>query len=107
MTAQISAYGRLVADVQSKTTSTGNKMAFTRMAVTLPCQKAENGEATFWLAITAFGKQAEALAKHQKGDMLSVAGNMQMSQWTGSDGGTQTGYQVIVDSVISARTVRP
>ncbi|AUV42566.1 single-stranded DNA-binding protein [Citrobacter freundii complex sp. CFNIH9] len=107
MTAQISAYGRLVADVQSKTTSTGNQMAFTRMAVTLPCQKAENGEATFWLAITAFGKQAEALAKHQKGDMVSVAGNMQMSQWTGSDGGTQTGYQVIADSVISARTARP
>lgn len=98
MTAQISAYGRLVADVQSRTTSNDKPMAFTRMAVTLPCQKAENGEATFWLAITAFGKQAQALAKHQKGDMVSVAGN---------DGGTQTGYQVIADSVISARTTRP
>jgi len=104
MTAQISAYGRLVADVQSRTTSNDKPMAFTRMAVTLPCQ---NGEATFWLAITAFGKQAEALAKHQKGDMVSVAGNMQVSQWTGNDGGTQTGYQVIADSVISARTARP
>ena len=49
MTAQISAYGRLVADVQSRAISNGNQMAFTRMAVTLPCQKAENGEATFWL----------------------------------------------------------
>ena len=107
MTAQISAYGRLVADVQSRTTNNGNPMAFTRMAVTLPCQKAENGEATFWLAITAFGKQAEALAKHQKGDMVSVAGNMQVNQWVGNDGGTQTGYQVIADSVISARTARP
>ncbi|SXD06254.1 Uncharacterised protein [Klebsiella quasipneumoniae] len=28
MTAQISAYGRLVADVQSRTTSNGNPMAF-------------------------------------------------------------------------------
>ncbi|EEO4319516.1 single-stranded DNA-binding protein, partial [Salmonella enterica subsp. enterica serovar Praha] len=27
--------------------------------------------------------------------------------WTGNDGGTQTGYQVIADSVISARTARP
>ena len=83
MTAQISAYGRMVADVQSRTTSNGNPMAFTRLAVTLPCQKAENGEATFWLAVTAFGRQAEALAKHQKGDMVSVAGNMQVNQWTG------------------------
>ncbi|WES69661.1 single-stranded DNA-binding protein [Superficieibacter sp. HKU1] len=107
MTAQISAYGRLVADVQSRTTNNDKPMAFTRMAVTLPCQKAENGESTFWLAITAFGKQAEALAKHQKGDMVSVAGNMQVNQWTGNDGGTQTGYQVIADSVISARTARP
>lgn len=106
MTAQISAYGGLVADVQSRTTSNDKPMAFTRMAVTLPCQKAENGEATFWLAVTAFGKQAEALAKHQKGDMVSVAGNMQVNQWTGNDGGTQTGYQVIADSVISARTAR-
>ncbi|EEO4321638.1 single-stranded DNA-binding protein, partial [Salmonella enterica subsp. enterica serovar Praha] len=80
MTAQISAYGRLVADVQSRTTNNGNTMAFTRMAVTLPCQKSENGEATFWLAVTAFGRQAQALAKHQKGDLVSVAGNMQANQ---------------------------
>ncbi|WP_457913261.1 single-stranded DNA-binding protein [Citrobacter portucalensis] len=107
MTAQISAYGRLVADVQSRTTSNGNPMAFTRMAVTLPCQKAENGEATFWLAITAFGKQAEALAKHQKGDKVSVAGNMQVSQWTGNDGGTQAGYQVIADIGTTQGTANP
>lgn len=107
MTAQISAYGRLVADVQSKTTSNGNAMAFCRMAVPLPCQKAENGEAPFWLAVVAFGRQAEALALHSKGDMVSVAGNMQINQWTAQDGGTQQGYQVVADSVISARTARP
>lgn len=107
MTAQISAYGRLVVDVQSRTTSNGNTMSFTRMAVPLPCQKAENGEATFWLAVTAFGKQADALAKHQKGDMMSVSGNMQITQWTDGHGNAQTGYQVIADSVVSARTVRP
>ncbi|ULR31772.1 single-stranded DNA-binding protein [Dickeya fangzhongdai] len=107
MTAQISAYGRLVADVQNSTTRTGNAMSFTRIAVPLPCQKAENGEATFWLAVTAFGKQADALAKHQKGDRVSVSGNMQITQWTDSTGTMQTGYQVIADSVVSARTVRP
>jgi single-stranded DNA-binding protein len=32
---------------------------------------------------------------------------MQVNQWTGKDGGTQQGYQVVADSVISARTVRP
>ncbi|WP_431224469.1 single-stranded DNA-binding protein [Serratia sp. L9] len=107
MTAQIAAHGRLVADVQSKTTSNGNTMAFTRMVVSLPCHKAENGEAPFWLAVVAFGKQAEALARHSKGDMVSVSGNMQISQWTAQDGSAATGYQVVADSVVSARTAQP
>lgn len=36
MTAQIAAYGRIAADIQTKTTSNGNNMAFTRMAVSSP-----------------------------------------------------------------------
>ncbi|HAW2960814.1 TPA: single-stranded DNA-binding protein [Escherichia coli] len=89
MTAQIAAYGRLVADPQLKTTSKGTQMAMASMAVSLPCS------------------QADALAKHQKGELVSVAGNMQVSQWTGQNGETRQGWQVIADSVISARTARP
>ncbi|HBW1955624.1 TPA: single-stranded DNA-binding protein [Klebsiella pneumoniae] len=107
MTAQISAYGRLVADPQTRTTNSGGSMAMGRLAVALPCHAAEGGEVTFWLGVVAFGKQADALAGHVKGDLVSVAGAMQVNQWTGKDGGTQQGYQVVADSVISARTVRP
>ena len=107
MTAQISAYGRLVADPQTSTTANGTSMAMGRLAVALPCHAAEGGEVTFWLGVVAFGKQADALAGHVKGDLVSVAGAMQINQWTGQDGGTQQGYQVVADSVISARTVRP
>jgi single-stranded DNA-binding protein len=82
-------------------------MAMGRLAVALPCHAAEGGEVTFWLGVVAFGKQADALAGHVKGDLVSVAGAMQVNQWTGKDGGTQQGYQVVADSVISARTVRP
>ncbi|MCV7757218.1 single-stranded DNA-binding protein, partial [Pluralibacter gergoviae] len=92
---------------QTRTTNSGTSMTMARLAVALPCNAAENGEATFWLGVIAFGKQADALAKHQKGELVSVAGNMQLNQWTGKDGGTQQGYQVLADSVISARTVRP
>ncbi|MDU2306383.1 MAG: single-stranded DNA-binding protein [Klebsiella sp.] len=63
--------------------------------------------ATFWLGVIAFGKQGEALAKHRKGDLVSVAGNMQLNQWTGQYGAVQQGYQVISDNVLSARTARP
>ncbi|MED9322539.1 single-stranded DNA-binding protein, partial [Escherichia coli] len=53
-----------------------------------------------------FGKQAEALAKHHKGELISVSGEMQMTQWTDQNGDARQGLQVIADSVISARTVR-
>ncbi|WP_085445729.1 single-stranded DNA-binding protein [Escherichia coli] len=107
MTAQIAAYGRLVADPQLKTTSKGTQMAMASMAVSLPCSQAQDGQATLWLSVLAFGRQADALAKHHKGELVSVAGNMQISQWTGQNGETRQGYQVIADSVISARTARP
>ncbi|EAO8184308.1 single-stranded DNA-binding protein [Salmonella enterica] len=107
MTAQIAAYGRLVADPQIKTTSKGTNMAMARMAVSLPCSASQDGQATLWLGVLAFGKQADALAKHTKGDVVSIGGTMQVNQWTGQDGSTQSGYSVIADSVISARTSRP
>ncbi|EKE6825535.1 single-stranded DNA-binding protein, partial [Escherichia coli] len=65
------------------------------------------GQATLWLSVLAFGKQADALARHEKGDLISVAGNMQISQWTGQNGEIRQGWQVIADSVISARSARP
>ena len=57
MTAQISAYGWLVADPQTRTIASGTSMAMARLAVSLPCNAAANGQATFWLGVIAFGKQ--------------------------------------------------
>ncbi|EFE5821885.1 single-stranded DNA-binding protein [Escherichia coli] len=107
MTAQIAAYGRLVDYPQVKQTSKGTPMTLARMAVSLPCSQAQDGQATLWLSVIAFGKQADQLAGHEKGNIISVSGVMQVSQWTGQDGETRQGYQVIADSVISAKTVRP
>lgn len=107
MTAQISAYGRLVADPQTRTTTSGTSMTMARLAVSLPCNSTDEGQATFWLGVVAFGKQAEVLAKHIKGDMVSIAGNMQLNQWSGQDGVQKEQPQVIADSVISVRTNRP
>lgn len=107
MAAQISAYGRLVADPQTRTTANGKSMAMARLAVALPCHTAQNNEATYWLGVVAFGNQADILAKHHKGDMISVAGNMQLNQWKGQDGAQKEQPQVIADSIISAKTSRP
>lgn len=72
MTAQIAAYGRLVDDPQVKQTSKGTPMTLARMAVPLPCSQADDGTATMWLSVLAFGRQAEALERHRKGELLSV-----------------------------------
>ncbi|EON2122955.1 single-stranded DNA-binding protein, partial [Escherichia coli] len=94
-------------DPQVKQTSKGTPMTLARMAVSLPCSQAQDGQATLWLSVLAFGKQADQLAGHEKGNVISVSGTMQISQWTGQNGETRQGYQVIADSVISAKTVRP
>lgn len=107
MTAQLAAHGRLAADVRTTTTSNGNSMSFSRMAVSLPCRSSESGEMTMWLSVTAFGKQADAQARHQKGDLISVSGTLQVNVWTTQDGSTQSGYGLVADSVISAKTARP
>lgn len=107
MTAQLAAHGRLVADPQAKTTHSGTPMSFARLAVTVPCHTSESGETTLWLSVVAFGRQADALSKHRKGELISVSGTMQSSLWTGKDGETHQDWQVVADSVISARTVRP
>ncbi len=80
--------------------------------VSVPFRTGRNRECPFCEAVArvsvlAFGRQADALAKHHKGELVSVAGNMQVSQWTGQNGETRRGWQVIADSVISARTARP
>lgn len=104
MTAQMSVYGRLVADPQEKQTQSGKAITTGKMAVTLP---AKNGERTLWLSLVAFGKQAELLAHHKKGDMISASGNMTANVWTDSTGVERESYQIMLDALISPRTVRP
>lgn len=63
MTAQIAAYGRLVADPQLKTTSKGTQMAMASMAVPLPCSQADDGTATMWLSVLAFWQTGRRTGK--------------------------------------------
>ncbi len=108
MSAHIAAYGRLGADPRPIETRTGNPMTAARMAVDIPPSQRddERGEGTVWLAVIAFGHQAEDLARHSKGDLVSVAGEMRISRFE-SRGEARESWQVLAASVVSARTVRP
>jgi single-strand DNA-binding protein len=101
-----SIYGRLGKDAEARTTRNNNEMAFTSIAVDATPFGAEQQE-TLWLRVTAFGKVAETLARHQKGDLVSVSGKVSLNRWTAADGAEREQLQIIADQVISARTVRP
>ena len=109
MTAQIAVHGRLGRDPRPIETGSGKPMTAASVAVTLDAREdGEIGEATLWLDVLAFGRVADDLARHAKGDTVSVAGRLQLSRFTSSTTGeARENWQCVADSVISARTVRP
>lgn len=86
MTAHTSAHGRLIADPTHKITDSGTALAMGRLVVSLPCHTAEDGAAPLWLGVVCFGKVADTLKRCRKGDVISISGAMQISQWRGQDG---------------------
>ncbi|KAA0697696.1 single-stranded DNA-binding protein [Neorhizobium sp. P12A] len=97
------AYGRLGQDPKSITTQSGKSMAAASMAVVIAEQEAP----PLWVNILAFGRTADDLLRLQKGDMVSASGRVQRSTWTGADGTKHEQLQIIADSLVSSRTVRP
>lgn len=103
---QIIIHGRIGRDPKEIQTKTGTVMAVASVVVNLPIVRSDETEAV-WLNLLAFGKVAESLLRHKQGDMVNVAGNVQMSQWTDANGELHSQWQVTADSLISARTTRP
>jgi len=99
-------YGRLAKDPQPRTTATGKPMAIATLAVDATPNNAD-AEETLWVSVLAFGWQAETLERHRKGEMVAVSGRLTQSRWTGQDGQERTSLNLIVDTMVSSRTVRP
>ncbi|MCF6100353.1 single-stranded DNA-binding protein [Mesorhizobium muleiense] len=98
-----SVYGRIGQDPVQRTSAAGNTWATASIA----CDIASEGGPPLWLSIVAFGKIAELLLRHDKGDLLSISGKLQVNRWRDRDGNQREQLQIIADTVISARTVRP
>lgn len=99
-----SAYGRLASTKQVET-RTGTTMAVAQLAVEVPDRSGDGH--TLWLGIVCFGRTAEALLRHSKGDLLSVVGRVQFNAYTDREGTEREQLQIIADAIVSARTVRP
>ena len=107
MSSQIAIHGRLGAEPVQRTSSKGTVWATASVAVTVDTSQKDGETVTEWFNLIAFGRVAESLCRHKQGDMLSAGGKLQLNAWkdkaTGAD---RRQWQVVADSVISARTVR-
>ena len=104
MSAAIAIYGRLGSDPAGRQSQAGNPWATVSIAVDLG--KGDD-EATMWFSVIAFGRVAETLCRHRKGDLLSVSGRLQLNRRTDRDGAERETLQVVADAMFSARSVRP
>lgn len=102
MTAHAAVYGRLGRDPEQRTSAAGKVWASASMAV-----QAGDDDAAMWFGVVAFGKVAETLCRHAKGDPIGVSGRLQMNRWTDREGKEHERLQIVADSIVSARTVRP
>lgn len=106
MSMHVSIYGRLGQDPREITTGSGKAMTVCTLAVSIDVVKSDE-PATQWFDITAFGSQAETLAKHGKGDLIAAMGRLQLRRWTDREGQERESWSLVAESLISARTTRP
>jgi single-strand DNA-binding protein len=79
----------------------------TTASLAINAARAGEDATTEWFSIIAFGRAGDELARHQKGDLVSVAGQMCRTSFIARDGEQRTGWSLTVESILSARTVRP
>lgn len=50
---------------------------------------------------------AETLVRHAKSDLVSISGRLQLNRWADREGNDREQLQVIADTVMPAKAVRP
>jgi single-strand DNA-binding protein len=100
---QASLSGRLGKDPKSIPTKTGTLMVSAPIAVDVSSYQ---GESSVWVSLTAFGKYAELLSGHVKGDTIAASGRLELAHWTDDEGAVRDSWRLIADHLHSARTVR-
>lgn len=101
------AYGRLGSDPREHTTKHGATMATASLAADVGGASSDGRAETVWFGVVAFGSAADNLLRCRKGELLGVAGRLQLSRWTDDAGEERERLQVAAGTVVSARTARP
>jgi single-strand DNA-binding protein len=100
-------YGRAGQDGELRASKAGKPWCRVGVACEAGTDR-ESGEAlTQWLTVVAFGRQAEELAKVEKGQSISAIGRIEVNRWTGQDGTEHKGLNLIADAVLTVKSARP
>jgi single-strand DNA-binding protein len=90
--------GRLTRDAEVRAGATGVVYADFCVAVN---ETFGDRKSTAFVNCTAFGRLAEAMAQHRKGEVIAVIGHLQFSGWTDRRTGfKRTKLSVIADRVL-------
>ena len=100
-----SVHGRLGGDPVERQTKTGKTM--TTVSIAVDAGRDGSDDQTVWISLAAFGKTAEALLHHHKGDLIAVMGPLTRRTYSTGTGEKREGWSLTVQSLVSARTVRP
>ncbi len=100
-----SLYGRLGADPVERQTRSGKEMVTVSLAVN--AGRPDVGEETQWFNLVAFGRAAKDMMRHVKGDLIGCMGDLYRNRYTARDGQERESWSLIVEAIVSARTVRP
>lgn len=88
--------GRLVREPETKTTTSGTKVAEFSIAVDNPFDK----EQAFFFRVKAWGKQAEFVENYlSKGRLVSVSGRLEQRKYQDKDGNNREAIEIVAERV--------
>ena len=92
--------GRLVADPELRTTTTGKSVASFRIAVDRSFQKAGEQRQADFINIVAWESQANFVTRYfQKGSMIAIQGQLQSRTYEDNSGAKRTVYEVLAREI--------
>lgn len=92
--------GRIVNDIDVKTTPSGASVATFRIAVDRDFKSKDGQKETDFITIVAWRNTAEFVYKYfAKGRIILIDGRLQIRNYTDKDGNKRTSAEVVADSV--------
>ena len=92
--------GRLVADPELRTTTTGKQVASFRIAVDRGFVKAGEERQADFINIVTWERSAEFVCRYfAKGSMIAVQGSLQVRNYEDRDGNKRTAYEVVAREI--------